>query len=85
MAPQYNQYKITPTPVKFPREGKTVPAVDFMDMNKTMINFTNQRQSLNAFESQGLNNEEVKAAPKLKQIGAFRHTEYAKGFYKVGG
>ena len=35
--------KIAPTPVKFPREGKTVPAVDFMSMNKTMINFTNQR------------------------------------------
>ena len=24
-------------------------------------------------------------APKLKQTGAFRHTEYAKGFYKVSG
>ena len=23
--------------------------------------------------------------PKLKINGAFRHTEYAKGFYKVGG
>ena len=23
--------------------------------------------------------------PKLKQTGAFRHTEYAKGFYKVSG
>ena len=23
--------------------------------------------------------------PKLKATAAFRHTEYAKGFYKVGG
>ena len=52
------QSKIVATVVKFPREGKTVPAVDFMDMNKTMINFANQRQSQNAFDSSAL--EETK-------------------------
>ena len=31
--------KNLPTPVKFPREGSHVAAVDFMDLNKTMINF----------------------------------------------
>ena len=25
-----------------------------------------------------------RVSPKLKVTGAFRHTEYAKGFYKVG-
>ena len=27
------------------REGKLIPAVDFMDMNKTMINFRKERKS----------------------------------------
>ena len=88
------QAKNTATPVKFPREGSHVPAVDFMEHNKTMINFaTNQRQSQaaadNKFDSSVLASEEVTkeaaviSPPKLKPKGAFRHTEYAKGFYKV--
>ena len=29
------------------------------------------------------NGSKLISPPKLKQSGAFRHTEYAKGFYKV--
>lgn len=28
--------------------------------------------------------DDERAGPILKPMGAFRHTEYAKGFYKVG-
>lgn len=88
------------TAVKFPREGKTVPAVDFMDMNKEVINFATQQrnsQVINAGDGKfdQSTQEEAKegssptakkfSQPKLKQSGAFRHTEYAKGFYKVNG
>ncbi len=56
-----------------------------MDMNKTMINF-NKNNGLAADRAQhilvsGDNTSGI--MPKLKAQGAFRHTEYAKGFYKV--
>ena len=57
---------------------KLLPAVDFMNMNKTMISFCNQTDSTGAV---ALDHDTSK--PKLKPSGAFRHTEYAKGFYKV--
>ena len=72
------------------REGKTVPAVDFMDMNKTMINFNTRQEALASTVAEdtkdvsgGESSRRVRS-PRLKVTGAFRHTEYAKGFYKVG-
>ena len=37
-----------------------------------------------AQESNAANPKRGLSPPKLKQKAAFRHTEYAKGFYKVG-
>ena len=77
------------------REGKSVPAVDFMGMNKTILTFNSRQESLvSKFDHTiGEETKEVsggessrRVSPhKLKVGGAFRHTEYAKGFYKVGG
>lgn len=82
------------------REGKTIPAVDFMDLNKTMINFTTSTRQHDGSVASKLDTSvadgETKdvshggtlsgiSQPKLKQMAAFRHTEYAKGFYKVSG
>ena len=55
-----------------------------MDMNKTMINF-NKNNGLAADRAQHIlvSGDTNGIMPKLKAQGAFRHTEYAKGFYKV--
>ncbi len=55
-----------------------------MDMNKTMINF-NKNNGLAADRAQHIlvSGDTSGIMPKLKAQGAFRHTEYAKGFYKV--
>ena len=50
--------------------GKPIPTVDFLDMNKTFIKLDQTP-------------DEDRSGPILKPSGAFRHTEYAKGFYKV--
>ena len=70
-------------------------AVDFMDMNKTMINFNSRQESLvskfdhsiaeEAKEVSGGESARRMSPTKPKVSGAFRHTDYAKGFYKVGG
>jgi ribosomal protein S13 len=79
------------------RDGRNVQAVDFMDMNKTMINFNSRQESLvskfdhsvaeEAKEVTGADIQRRRSIPKHKVggSGAFRHTEYAKGFYKVKG
>lgn len=79
------------TVVKPLREGKTVPAVDFMDMNKDNLKFMQSSvaveskvESTTALE-EVKENTVIKLQPKQKRNGAFRHTEYTKGFYKVGG
>ena len=83
----------TTTVIKPVREGKTVPAVDFMDMNKDNLKFMKSSlaieskvESTTAMEEvKELNTAVMKLQPKAaKRSGAFRHTEYTKGFYKVG-
>lgn len=72
---------------------KAVPPVDFMDMNKTMINFQTQvGDSITGKDSSIEENRDAVGSPtskmasaKVQMNAAFRHTEYAKGFYKVKG
>ena len=95
-SPGRNSKNLASVRAQAQKEGKLIPAVDFMDMNKTMIDFSKQQRNSLADSKLNESIEEVSSPgketfgqpmpgpPKLKQSGAFRHTEYAKGFYKVG-
>lgn len=50
-------------------------------MNKTFIKLDNPPSLIPGPDT---NSVDERAGPILKPMGAFRHTEYARGFYKVG-